>query len=53
MRLFPIVTIRLEDKYSENRTIGINLQNSTKMTSWLTLDVGYIFELWERYYAVI
>lgn len=31
---------QLEDKYSENRTIGINLQNSTKMTSWLTLDVG-------------
>ena len=31
---------QLEDKYSENRTIGINLQNSTKLTSWLTLDVG-------------
>lgn len=31
---------QLEDKFSENRTIGINLQNSTKMTSWLTLDVG-------------
>ena len=31
---------QLEDKFSENNTIGINLQNSTQMTSWLTLDVG-------------
>ena len=31
---------QLEDKYSENRTIGINLQNSAKITSWLTLEVG-------------
>lgn len=31
---------RLEDKYSANRTIGINLQNSTRLTDWLTFDVG-------------
>lgn len=29
-----------EDKFSDNQTIGINLQNSTKLTSWLTLDLG-------------
>ena len=28
------------DKYTGNRTIGINLQNSTQITKWLTLDVG-------------
>ena len=31
---------QLEDKYSDSQTIGINIQNSTKITDWLTLDVG-------------
>lgn len=31
---------RLEDKFSENRTLGVNLQNITKLSSWLTLNVG-------------
>lgn len=37
---FAYTSNQLEDKYSDNRTIGINLQNSTKLTSWLTFDVG-------------
>lgn len=37
---FSYTNDRLEDKYSDSRTVGINLQNSTKLTSWLTFDVG-------------
>ncbi|KUJ63490.1 SusC/RagA family TonB-linked outer membrane protein [Flavobacteriaceae bacterium CRH] len=31
---------QLEDRYSENQTVGINLKNSTQINSWLTLDLG-------------
>ncbi|CAD0001267.1 SusC/RagA family TonB-linked outer membrane protein [Flavobacterium chungangense] len=31
---------KLEDKYSDNKSIGLNLKNSTEITSWLTLDLG-------------
>ena len=31
---------QMSDKYSDSRTIGINLQNSTQITKWLTLEVG-------------
>lgn len=31
---------RLEDKFSDNRTLGVNLQNFTQLTPWLTLDLG-------------
>ncbi|OOV20232.1 SusC/RagA family TonB-linked outer membrane protein [Flavobacterium sp. LM4] len=30
----------LEDKYSENQSVGINLKNSTQINSWLSLDLG-------------
>ncbi len=31
---------KLEDIYSENETVGINLKNSTEINSWLSLDLG-------------
>lgn len=31
---------QLEDKFSENETVGINLKNSTQINSWLSLDLG-------------
>ena len=31
---------KFEDRYSENESVGINLKNSTEITSWLTLDLG-------------
>lgn len=31
---------QLEDRYSENETIGLNLKNSTQINSWLSLDLG-------------
>lgn len=31
---------QLEDKYSKNESIGLNLQNTTQLTSWLSLDLG-------------
>ncbi|MFB9079248.1 SusC/RagA family TonB-linked outer membrane protein [Flavobacterium procerum] len=31
---------KLEDIYSENESVGINLKNSTEITSWLSLDLG-------------
>jgi TonB-linked SusC/RagA family outer membrane protein len=31
---------QLEDRYSENQTVGLNLKNSTQITSWLSLDLG-------------
>lgn len=31
---------QMSDKFSDNRSIGINLQNSTQITRWLTLEVG-------------
>ena len=31
---------QLEDKYSDSQTIGINIQNTTQITKWLTLDIG-------------
>ncbi len=29
---------KLEDKYSDNESLGINLKNSTKVNKWLSLD---------------
>jgi len=31
---------QLEDIYSENQTVGLNLKNSTEINSWLSLDLG-------------
>lgn len=31
---------RLEDIYSKNQTVGLNLKNSTQINSWLSLDLG-------------
>ncbi|MBW1654992.1 SusC/RagA family TonB-linked outer membrane protein [Flavobacterium quisquiliarum] len=31
---------QLEDVYSENETVGINIKNSTQINSWLSLDLG-------------
>jgi len=31
---------KFEDRYSDNESVGINLKNSTEITSWLTLDLG-------------
>lgn len=31
---------QLEDKYSNNESFGLNLQNTTQITSWLSLDLG-------------
>lgn len=31
---------QLEDVYSENETVGLNLKNSTQINSWLSLDLG-------------
>ncbi|WP_233621925.1 SusC/RagA family TonB-linked outer membrane protein [Flavobacterium agrisoli] len=31
---------KLEDIYSENQTVGLNLKNSTQINSWLSLDLG-------------
>ncbi|MBE8723341.1 SusC/RagA family TonB-linked outer membrane protein [Flavobacterium hungaricum] len=31
---------QLEDRYSENQTVGLNLKNSTQINSWLSLDLG-------------
>jgi len=31
---------KLEDIYSENQTLGLNLKNSTQINSWLSLDLG-------------
>ncbi|MEN2487804.1 SusC/RagA family TonB-linked outer membrane protein [Flavobacterium sp. B11] len=31
---------QLEDMYSENQSVGINLKNSTQINSWLSLDLG-------------
>ncbi|WP_163408540.1 SusC/RagA family TonB-linked outer membrane protein [Flavobacterium ajazii] len=31
---------KLEDIYSENETVGINLKNSTQINSWLSVDLG-------------
>lgn len=31
---------QMSDKFSDNRSIGINLQNSTQITKWLSLEVG-------------
>ncbi|WP_345158121.1 SusC/RagA family TonB-linked outer membrane protein [Flavobacterium ginsengisoli] len=31
---------QLEDRYSENQSVGINLKNSTQINSWLSLDLG-------------
>ncbi len=31
---------QLEDKYSENQSVGVNLKNSTQINSWLSLDLG-------------
>lgn len=31
---------KLEDKYSDNESIGLNILNSTNLTDWLTLDLG-------------
>lgn len=31
---------QLEDRFSENENIGINLKNTTQITNWLSLDLG-------------
>lgn len=31
---------KFEDKYSDNQSLGLNLKNSTDITSWLSLDLG-------------
>ncbi|KAF2337956.1 SusC/RagA family TonB-linked outer membrane protein [Flavobacterium nitrogenifigens] len=31
---------QLEDMYSENQSVGINLKNSTQINNWLSLDLG-------------
>lgn len=31
---------QLEDRYSENQTVGLNLKNSTQINNWLSLDLG-------------
>ncbi|AWK04702.1 SusC/RagA family TonB-linked outer membrane protein [Flavobacterium crocinum] len=31
---------QLEDRYSDNETVGLNLKNSTQINSWLSLDLG-------------
>lgn len=31
---------RLEDKFSENNSLGVNLQNHTQIARWLSLDLG-------------
>lgn len=31
---------KFEDRYSDNQSVGINLKNSTDITSWLSLDLG-------------
>lgn len=31
---------QLEDIYSDNKTVGLNLKNSTQINYWLTLDLG-------------
>ena len=31
---------QFEDRYSDNQSVGINLKNSTIITSWLSLDLG-------------
>lgn len=31
---------RLEDKYTSNESIGLNVMNTAQLTSWLTLDLG-------------
>ena len=33
-------TNKLNDKYSDNHSIGIDLKNSLNITNWLTFDVG-------------
>lgn len=30
----------LEDQYSDNESVGINLKNTTEINSWLSLDLG-------------
>lgn len=30
----------LENRYSENQSVGINLKNSTEINNWLSLDLG-------------
>ncbi len=31
---------REEDKYTDSESFGLNLQNTTRLTSWLSLDLG-------------
>ncbi len=31
---------KYEDKYSEDKSVGINLKNSTELAKWLTVDLG-------------
>ncbi|WP_281234950.1 SusC/RagA family TonB-linked outer membrane protein [Flavobacterium gelatinilyticum] len=31
---------QLEDRFSDNQSIGINLKNSTQINNWLSLDLG-------------
>ncbi len=31
---------KYEDKYTDDQSIGVNIQNSARLTKWLTLDLG-------------
>lgn len=37
----------MEDKYSNNQSLGLNLTNSTNFTKWLSLDLGAYFKIGE------
>ncbi len=37
----------LEDKYSNNQSLGLNLTNSTNFTKWLSLDLGAYLKIGE------
>jgi len=37
----------LEDKYSNNQNLGLNITNSTNFTKWLSLDLGAYFKIGE------
>ena len=37
----------LEDKYSNNQSLGLNLTNSTTFTKWLSLDLGAYLKIGE------
>lgn len=45
--LYSSVTYRnnkLEDKYSDNETLGLNIKNTTNVNKWLTLELSNYFD---------